>query len=157
MSDPVVAHSDRWGVPADGDAGGGGVQHFQVCGSIRDWGEKGKSQRQQINKHDDDDNMGEEREEIKYKSGFRTCLLFPAERQALLRPAHSVDVDQVLGVWGESCEGEVVPGGRQPLVLGPPAAHHLVTDAVTGDLARGSEPVDGEGVGEDLGETQADR
>lgn len=37
MSDPVVAHSDRGGVPADGDAGGGRVKHLQVCGSIRDW------------------------------------------------------------------------------------------------------------------------
>lgn len=49
----------------------------------------------------------------------------------------------------------MVPGGGQPLVLGPPAAHHLVTDTVTGDFALGSEPVDGKGVGEDLREAQA--
>lgn len=47
MSDPVVAHSDRWSVPADSDAGGGGVKHFQICGSIRDCGE-GKKNRPNI-------------------------------------------------------------------------------------------------------------
>lgn len=87
---------------------------------------------------------------------FITCLLRPAERQALSGPAHRVDVDQVFRVCCESRQGEVVPGRRQPLVLGPPAADHLVTDAVAGDFALGSEPVDGEGVGEDLRETQAD-
>lgn len=40
MSDPVVAHSDRRGVPADRDAGGGGVKDFQICWSIRDCGEE---------------------------------------------------------------------------------------------------------------------
>lgn len=87
-------------------------------------------------------------------SGFRTCLLFPAERQALFRAAHCEDADQVLGVCSESCQGEVVPGGGQPLVLGPPAADHLVADTVAGDFALGSEPVDGKGVGVDLRETQ---
>lgn len=91
------------------------------------------------------------------KSGFHTCLLFPAERQALLRPAHCVDVDQVLCVWSESCQGKVVPGGGQPLVLDPPGAVRHVTDTVTRDFALGSDPVDGEGVGEDLRETQANR
>lgn len=86
-----------------------------------------------------------------------TCLLFPTEWQALLRPAHCKDVHQVLRVWSESCQGEVVPGGGQPLVLGSPAADHLITDTVTGDSALGSEPVDGKGVGEDLRETQANR
>lgn len=37
MGDAIIAHSYRRGVPADGDAGGGGVQHLQVGGSIRDW------------------------------------------------------------------------------------------------------------------------
>lgn len=49
----------------------------------------------------------------------------------------------------------MVPGGGQPLILRPPTSDHLVTDAVTSDLALGSVPVDGEGVGEDLRETQA--
>lgn len=49
----------------------------------------------------------------------------------------------------------MVPGGGQPLILGPPAADHLVTDTVSSDFALWSEPVDGEGVGEDLRETQA--
>lgn len=43
------------------------------------------------------------------KSGFLTRLLFPAERLALLCPAHCEDVHQVLGVCGETCQGEVVP------------------------------------------------
>lgn len=73
-----------------------------------------------------------------------------------MRPAHCEDVDQVLRVRSESRQGEVVPGGGQPLVLGPPAADHLVADAVASDFALGSEPVDGKGVGEDLGESQAD-
>lgn len=51
----------------------------------------------------------------------------------------------------------MVPGRGQPLVLGPPAAGHLVADTVAGDFALGSEPVDGEGVGEDLRETHGDR
>lgn len=38
VGDPVVAHSDRWSIPADGDAGRGGFQHFQICGSVRDCG-----------------------------------------------------------------------------------------------------------------------
>lgn len=44
VSDPVVAHGDRWSVPADGDAGGGGVKHLQVCGSVRDCGGGGGDQ-----------------------------------------------------------------------------------------------------------------
>ena len=72
-------------------------------------------------------------------------------------PAHGVDVDQVPCVSGESRQGEVVPGRGQPLVLGPPSADHQVADTVPGDFALGSEPVDGEGVGEDLSEAQADR
>lgn len=88
------------------------------------------------------------------ESAFRTRLLVPSERQALLRAAHCVDVDQVLCVWSQSCKGEVVPGWGQPLVLGPPAAGHLVADTVAGDFALGSQPVDGKGVGEDLRETQ---
>ena len=91
------------------------------------------------------------------KSRFHTCLLFPIERQALLGPADREDVDQVLGVWSEACQGEVVPGGGQPLVLHPPAADHVVADTVTGDFALGSEPAEGEGIGEDLRETQAHR
>lgn len=90
------------------------------------------------------------------KSGFHTCLLFPVERQALLSPAHCEDVDQVLRVCNESRQSEVVPGWGQTLVLGPAAADHLVTHTVAGDFALGGEPVDGEGVGEDLRETQAD-
>lgn len=50
----------------------------------------------------------------------------------------------------------MVPGGGQPLILGPAAAHHLVANAVAGDFALGGEPVDGEGVGENLRETQID-
>lgn len=88
--------------------------------------------------------------------GFRTGLLFPAERQALLAAAHSVDGDQVLGVGRQARQGEVAPGRRQPLVLGPAAADHLVADAVAADFALRGEPVDGEGVGEDLGEAQGD-
>lgn len=90
------------------------------------------------------------------KSGFLTRLLCPAERLAVLCAAHCEDVHQVLGVCGETCQGEVVPWWGQPLVLGPSAAGHLVADAITGDFALGSEPVDGEGVGKDLRETQAD-
>lgn len=70
--------------------------------------------------------------------------------------AHSVDGDQVLFVRSESCQGEVVPGRGQPLILGPPAADHLVANTVTADFALGSEPVDGEGIGRDLRETQGD-
>lgn len=150
MSDPVVAHSDRWSVPADGDAGGGRVEHFKVCGSIRDWREKSRGQN---NKQPDDDIVSNWRASC-IKSAFRTRLLFPTERQALFRAAHCVDADQVLCVWSQSCQGEVVPGWGQPLVLGPPAADHLVADTVTGDFALGSQPVDGKGVGEDLRETQ---
>lgn len=51
----------------------------------------------------------------------------------------------------------MVPGGGQPLVLGPPATDHLVADTVAGDFALGSVPVDGKGVGEDLRETQDSR
>lgn len=91
---------------------------------------------------------------LSVESRFRTCLLFPTERQALFCTAHSKDADQVLGVWSESRQGEVVPGGGQPLVLGPSAADHLVADTVTSDLALGCEPVDGEGVGVDLREPQ---
>lgn len=40
VSDPVVAHGDGWCVPAHGDAGGCGVQNFQVCGSVGDWRQK---------------------------------------------------------------------------------------------------------------------
>lgn len=40
VSDPVVAHGDGWCVPAHGDAGGRGVQNFQVCGSVGDWRQK---------------------------------------------------------------------------------------------------------------------
>lgn len=50
----------------------------------------------------------------------------------------------------------MVPGRGQPLILGPPAADHLVANTVTADFALGSEPVDGEGVGRDLRETQGD-
>jgi len=89
------------------------------------------------------------------KSCIHTCFLFPAERQALLDPAHGVDVDQVLRVWIESCQSEVGPGWGQPLILGPPTTCHLVTDAVTSDFALGSEPVDGERVGKDFRETEA--
>lgn len=89
--------------------------------------------------------------------GLRTCLLGAAEWRALQRAAHGVDVDQVLGVGGETGQGEVVPGGRQPLVLGPAAARHLVAEPVAGDFALRGVPVDGEGGGEDLGEAQADR
>lgn len=45
----------------------------------------------------------------KYGIHFPTCLLLPSERQALLCAAHSVDADQVFGVWGKPCQGEVVP------------------------------------------------
>lgn len=86
-----------------------------------------------------------------------TCFLFPREGQALLRAAHSKDADQIFCVWSESCQGEVVPGGGQPLILGPPTTDHLVADAVTSDLALGGEPMDGKGVGENLRETQANR
>lgn len=48
----------------------------------------------------------------------------------------------------------MVPGGGQPLVLSPSTIGRLVTDTVTGDFAQRSEPVDGEGVGENLRETQ---
>lgn len=87
---------------------------------------------------------------------FRTGLLFPAERNTLLAPAHSIDGDQVLGVGRQARQREVAPGGRQPLVLGPAAADHLVADAVAADFALRGKPVDGEGVGEDLGEAQGD-
>lgn len=40
---------------------------------------------------------------------FPTCLLVPSEREALLCAAHGVDADQVFGVWGKPCQGEVVP------------------------------------------------
>lgn len=90
----------------------------------------------------------------KYGIHLPTRLLLPSERQALLSTVHSVDADQVFGVWGKPRQGEVVPGGGQPLILGPAAAHHLVANAVAGDFALGSEPVDGEGVGENLRETQ---
>lgn len=70
--------------------------------------------------------------------------------------AHSIDADQVFGVRIEPSQSEVVPGGGQPLILGPAATHHLVANAVAGDFALGSEPVDGEGVGENLRETQID-
>lgn len=52
MGDAIIAHSYRRGVPADGDAGGGGVQHLQVGGSIRDWKIK--------NREDYDDDRGNE-------------------------------------------------------------------------------------------------
>lgn len=42
MCDPVVAHSNRWRVPADCDASWGGVQYFQICWRIRDWRESEK-------------------------------------------------------------------------------------------------------------------
>lgn len=87
---------------------------------------------------------------------FPTCLLNSSERRALLRAAHGIDADQVFGVWIEPSQSEVVPGGGQPLILGPAAAPHLVSNAVAGDFALGSEPVDGEGVGENLRETQID-
>lgn len=86
------------------------------------------------------------------KSGVHTCFLFPTERQALLCEADCVDVDQVLSVWSESGQSEVVPGGGQTLILGSPTTGHLVTDAVTSDFALGSEPVDGKRVGQDLRE-----
>lgn len=37
ISDPVVPHWDRGGVPADVDAGGGGGRYCQFGGSIRNW------------------------------------------------------------------------------------------------------------------------
>lgn len=83
-----------------------------------------------------------------------TGLLASAQRQTLLRSAHGVNVDHVFGVGVESGDGEVSPGRRQPLVFGPPAAGHLVTDTVAGDLTLRRQPVDGEGVSEDLRETQ---
>lgn len=88
------------------------------------------------------------------KSGCHTCLLCPTKWLALLCPAHCEDVDQVVSVWGESCQGEVVSGGGKSLVLGPATADHLVSDTVTSDFALGSEPVDGKGVGEDFREAQ---
>lgn len=69
--------------------------------------------------------------------------------------AHSIHIYQVLRLWRQSSQGEVVPGRGQPLVLGPPAARHLMADAVAGDDSSWSEPVDGEGVCPDVGEVQA--
>lgn len=87
---------------------------------------------------------------------FPTCLLNSSKWHALLRAAHSIDADQVFRVRIEPCQGEVVPGGGQPLVLGSAATRHLMANAVAGDFALGSEPVDGEGVGENLREMQFD-
>lgn len=149
MGDPVVAHSDGWCVPADSDAGGCGVKNFQVCGSVRDCGQYTIQQCE----------ISEQTNDPKKKTKnfqLRTGLLFSAERQALLAATHSVDGNQVLGVGRQARQGEVAPGWRQPLVLSPAAADHLVADPVAADFALGWEPVDSDGGGEDLGEAQGD-
>lgn len=75
----------------------------------------------------------------------------------LLIVVDSIHVDQILCLWCQSSQSEVVPGWGQPLVLGPPAARLLKADAVAGDSSGRSQPVNGEGVGANVREVQASR
>lgn len=52
--------------------------------------------------------------------------LLSCEWLALLSPTDSENADAVIGLSGQSRQGEVATGGRQTLVLGPPAPYHLV-------------------------------
>lgn len=74
MSDSVVAHSDGWSVPAHSDAGGAGVQHFQVCGSIRDWKGKKNGDRKKLTTCK---NRVINSRKLKFESEYILVLCFP--------------------------------------------------------------------------------
>lgn len=78
----------------------------------------------------------------------------PSKRLTLQVVVDGVHVHHVLGLWRQPSQSVVVPGRRQPLVLGASAARLLVAEAVTGDGGRRSDPVNGEGVGANVGEVQ---
>lgn len=79
----------------------------------------------------------------------------PSKRLTLLVVVDGVHVHHVLGLWCQPSQSVVVPGRRQPLVLGAPTTRLLVAEAVTGDGGGRSDPVNGEGVGANVGEVQA--
>lgn len=103
MSDPVVAHGDGRGIPSDGDAGGSGFENFQVCRSIGNWRKSIKTA--QVKRSNTISAPYDEND-----VSFHTGLLMAAKRQALLCPADGVNVNQVIGIGSQSCQGEVVSG-----------------------------------------------
>lgn len=62
---------------------------------------------------------------------------------------------QILCLWCQSSQSEVVPGWGQPLILCTPAARLLIADAVSSDGRSCSQPVNSEGVGANVGEVHA--
>ena len=78
-----------------------------------------------------------------------------SQRQTLQPVVDGIHMYQVLGLRCQSSQSEVVPGRGQPLILGAPAARHLVADAVAGYGRCWGYPVNGEGVGPNVGEVQA--
>lgn len=76
-----------------------------------------------------------------------TCCLLANQGQALLPAVDGDDADHVLGAWQQVGEGDGVPWGRHPLLLGPGSALlRLVADPVARDGGTRSDPVHGEGV-----------
>ncbi len=62
---------------------------------------------------------------------------------------------QILRLWCQSSQSEVVPSWGQSLILGAPAACLQVAEAVAGDSRSWSHPVNFEGVGANVGEVHA--
>lgn len=84
-----------------------------------------------------------------------TCCLLANQGQAVLPAVDSDDADHVLGAWQQVGEGDGVPGGGHPLLLGPgPALLGLVADPVARDGGTGSDPVHRERVRRYIREVQ---
>lgn len=80
-----------------------------------------------------------------------------SQRLTLLIAADGEHVNHVLGLRCQPGQSEVVPGGGKPFLPGSPTARLLKADPVAGDGGFGRQPVDGEGVGPDVGEVQFGR
>lgn len=78
-----------------------------------------------------------------------------SQRLTLLIVADSIHIYQILCLWRQSSQSEVVPGWGQPLIICPPTARLLIANAVSSDGRSWSQPVNSEGVSANVGEVQA--
>lgn len=66
-----------------------------------------------------------------------------------------IHIDEILCLWRQSSQSEVVSGRGQPLLHCPPTACLLIANAVSSDDRSWSQPVNSEGVGANVREVQA--
>lgn len=78
-----------------------------------------------------------------------------SQRLTLLIVVDSIHMYEILCLWRQSSQSEVVPGRGQPLILPPPTTRLLIANAVSSDDRSWSQPVNSEGVGANVREVQA--